>query len=230
MNIRVITNLNAMRIPPSPIQIVLFVFVLILLFTLVQIGLLHIAAEKLGIHFGTALFALFVCLLGSVINLPLFTLPLPPDSTPPPYTGWLLGSTQPRPDRVIVAVNLGGAIMPILFSVYLMTRIELGPLPVLLATAMVSAISYLLSRPIPGLGIAMPVFIPPMAAAICAFIFAPAHSAALAYISGTFGVIIGADLLRLKEAQRLGARVVSIGGAGTFDGIFLTGIVAVLLA
>ena len=219
-----------MRIPPSPIQLVLFVFILILLFTLVQIGLLHIAAEKLGIDFSKALFALFLSLLGSVINVPLFTLPLPPDTVPPPYNGWLLGPAKPRQDRVIVAINLGGAIMPILFSLYLIIRLQPGIMPVVLATTIVSAISYILSRPIPGLGIAMPIFIPPMAAALCAFIFAPAHSAAVAYISGTFGVIIGADLLRLKEIQRIGATVVSIGGAGTFDGIFLTGIVAVLLA
>lgn len=219
-----------MRIPPSPIQLILFVFILILLFTLVQIGLLHIAAEKLGINFSQALFALFASLLGSVINFPLFTLPLPPDTSPPPYTGWLLGQIRPRPDRAIVAINLGGAIMPILFSLHLLTRLEIGLLPVLLSIVVVSTISYLLSRPIPGLGIAMPVFIPPMAAALCALLFAPAHSAPLAYISGTFGVIIGADILRLKEIQRIGASVVSIGGAGTFDGIFLTGIVAVLLA
>jgi uncharacterized membrane protein len=221
---------DAMRTPPTPIQLLLFVFILILLFTLVQIGLLHIAAEKLGIDFRVVLFALFLSLLGSVINLPLFTLPLPPDSTPPPYTGWLLGSNQPRPDRVIVAINLGGAILPILFSLHLLTRFEFGAMPVLFSIAVVSTISYLLSRPIPGLGIAMPVFIPPMAAALCALILAPAHSAPLAYISGTFGVILGADILRLKEVQRIGASVVSIGGAGTFDGIFLTGIVAVLLA
>lgn len=219
-----------MRIPPTPLQLILFVFILILLFTLVQIGLLHIAAEKLGIDFSKALFALFLSLLGSVINVPLFSLPLPPDTTPPPYSGWLLGPSRPRPNRVIVAVNLGGAIMPTLFSLYLIMRLDLGLLPVMLASAVVSAISYILSRPIPGMGIAMPVFIPPMAAAICAFIFAPEQSAAVAYISGTFGVIIGADLLRLKEVQRIGATVVSIGGAGTFDGIFLTGIVAVLLA
>ena len=219
-----------MRIPPTPIQLIVFAFVLILLFTLVQIGLLHIAAEKLGINFGQALFALFLSLLGSVINLPLFTLPLPPDTTPPAYTGWLLGQIRPRPDRVIVAINLGGAIMPILFSLHLLTRSGLGPGPLLLSVIIVSTISYLLSRPIPGLGIAMPVFIPPMAAALCALVFAPGHSAPLAYISGTFGVIIGADILRLKEVQRIGASVVSIGGAGTFDGIFLTGIVAVLLA
>jgi uncharacterized membrane protein len=219
-----------MRLPPSPFQLILFAVILVLLFALVQIGLLHIAAEKLGISFSQVLFALFVSLLGSVINLPLFTLPLTADTPPPPYTGWLLGSYQPRPDRVIIAINLGGAIMPVLFSLYLLTRVELGVLPLVLSVIIVSTISYLLSRPIPGLGIAMPVFIPPMAAAVCALLFAPAHSPSLAYISGTFGVIIGADILRLKQVQRIGAAVVSIGGAGTFDGIFLTGIVAVLLA
>lgn len=219
-----------MRIPPSPVQLILFVFLLILLFALVQIGLLHIAAEKLGIGFGQALFALFVCLLGSVINLPLFTLPLPPDVTPPPYNGWILGPNPPRPDRILVAVNVGGAVMPILFSLYLLSHLHLSWLPVLAATVCVSAVSYFLSRPIPGLGIAMPFFIPPLVAALCALVFAPEHSAALAYICGTFGVIIGADLLRLKQIQRIGAAMVSIGGAGTFDGIFLTGIVAMLLA
>lgn len=220
-----------MRLPPSPVQLVLFIFLLVLLFTLVQIGLLHIAAEKLGIDFSKALFALFICLTGSVINLPLFSLPLPPDTTPSPFRGWLVGVTRPRPDRVIIAVNLGGAIMPVLFSFYLFTRLEIGVLPIVLATVVVSSVSFLLSRPVPGLGIAMPVFIPPMVAAVSAFIFAPAqHAAAVAYICGTLGVIIGADILRLKEVKYIGAAVASIGGAGTFDGIFLTGIVAVLLA
>ncbi|MEJ2362884.1 MAG: hypothetical protein P8Z75_15985 [Gammaproteobacteria bacterium] len=89
-----------MRLPPTPFQLILFVLILVLLFSLVQIGLLHIAAEKLGISFGQALFALLLCLLGSVINLPLFTLPMPPDVTPPPYSGWLLGPVNPRPDRI----------------------------------------------------------------------------------------------------------------------------------
>jgi uncharacterized membrane protein len=219
-----------MRLPPSPFQLILFVLILVLLFSLVQIGLLHIAAEKLGISFGQALFALLLCLLGSVINLPLFTLPMPPDVTPPPYSGWLLGPVNPRPDRIIVAVNFGGAIMPVMFCLYLIAHLQLGQIPLLLAIACVSAVSYFLSRPVQGLGIAMPLFIPPIVAALCALVFAPQHSAAVAYISGTLGVIIGADLLRLKQIQRIGAPVVSIGGAGTFDGIFLTGIVAVLLA
>jgi uncharacterized membrane protein len=52
----------------------------------------------------------------------------------------------------------------------------------------------------------------------------------VAYVAGTIGTLVGADLLNLRRVQDLGAPVVSIGGAGTFDGIFVTGILAVLLA
>ena len=47
--------------------------------------------------------------------------------------------------------------------------------------------------------------------------------------AGSMGTLIGADLLNLDKIQGLGAPVASIGGAGTFDGVFLTGIIAVLL-
>jgi uncharacterized membrane protein len=54
--------------------------------------------------------------------------------------------------------------------------------------------------------------------------------AALAYVAGTMGTLVGGDLLNLRRVRDLDAPVLSIGGAGTFDGIFVTGIVAVLLA
>jgi uncharacterized membrane protein len=87
-----------------------------------------------------------------------------------------------------------------------------------------------LARPVPGLGIALPAFIPPILSALLAWLLAPAQAPMVAYISGSFGVLIGADLLNLRNLAALRAPVVSIGGAGTFDGIFLTGIIAVLLA
>jgi uncharacterized membrane protein len=94
----------------------------------------------------------------------------------------------------------------------------------------VATLSYLLSRPIPGLGIAMPIFVAPVAAALAAILLGGEESPALAYISGSLGVLIGADLLRLWDIPRLGAPIASIGGAGTFDGIFVTGLLAVLLS
>ncbi|MDR9481040.1 MAG: DUF1614 domain-containing protein, partial [Spiribacter sp.] len=42
--------------------------------------------------------------------------------------------------------------------------------------------------------------------------------------------LLGADLMRLGNVRGLGSPIASIGGAGTFDGVFITGIVAVLLA
>ena len=72
--------------------------------------------------------------------------------------------------------------------------------------------------------------IAPIAAALIATILDPQQRAPLAYIGGTLGVLIGADLLRLKDIRKLGAPIASIGGAGTFDGVFVTGLLAVLLA
>jgi len=81
-----------------------------------------------------------------------------------------------------------------------------------------------------GVGIAVPIFVPPVVTALVAVLIARQHAAVLAYAGGSLGTLIGADLLNLGVVRGLGAPVASIGGAGTFDGIFLTGIVAVLLA
>ena len=61
-------------------------------------------------------------------------------------------------------------------------------------------------------------------------LLAQIYAPVIAYVSGTLGTLIGADLLHLRQISKLNAPVVSIGGAGTFDGIFLTGILAVLLS
>ena len=80
------------------------------------------------------------------------------------------------------------------------------------------------------MGIAIPTLVPPIAAALVAAVVSWRNAAALAYASGSLGVLIGADLLNLDKLRGLGAPVASIGGAGTFDGIFVTGLLAVLLA
>ncbi len=76
----------------------------------------------------------------------------------------------------------------------------------------------------------MPVFVPPLATTVTVLILSRRYAAPLAYISGSLGTLIGADLFNLGKIQGLGAPIASIGGAGTFDGIFVSGIVAVLLA
>ena len=100
----------------------------------------------------------------------------------------------------------------------------------LVATAIVAVVIHWMAYLVSGLGIAAPVFMPVAVTAIVAVMLSREDSAPLAYIAGSLGTLIGADLTNLDKVRGLGAPVASIGGAGTFDGIFLTGILAVLRA
>jgi uncharacterized membrane protein len=114
-------------------------------------------------------------------------------------------------------------------SLYLLVRYRLW-LEAAVATAGVAAFIHWMATPVPGLGIAVPVFAPALGAAVASLLLARERAAPLAYVTGSLGTLIGADLLNIDKIGDLGAPVASIGGAGTFDGIFLTGILAVLLA
>ena len=219
--------------PSSPLRLLLFIMALAFLAGFVQLGLISIAFDKLGLSPQSAYLLLLCTLAGSMVNLPLFSLksegavppPIPPELArlpffkPLPFTG-----------KTIVAVNVGGAVVPVAFSLFLIAHYPLTPFHIVAAVAVVATVAHTVSRPIPGIGIGMPILIVPIAAALIATILNPEQRAPLAYIGGTLGVLIGADLIRLKDIRKLGAPIASIGGAGTFDGVFITGFVAVLLA
>ena len=213
-------------------QLILFLLVLGFLLAFIQVGLLTIAFEKLGVSVEIAFLLLFASLIGSVINLPLFTIQSDVPMQPLPETLWRLLRLEHLifEGKTTVAVNVGGCLIPIGFSLFLLISQTINPFNALLGIALVAVVSFLSSRPIKGLGIGMPILIAPLSAALAALLIDPEHSAPLAYISGTLGVLIGADILHLKDIRNMGTPLASIGGAGTFDGIFITGIVAVLLA
>lgn len=226
-------KITFMRPNFSPQALIVFVAGLVLLVVIVQIGLVSIGFEKLGLSQDSAIMLLFSSLLGSVINLPLASLKVeqpPEESTTRPVFGLLRPVMAPFTGRMQIMVNVGGCLIPITFSLYLFTHTAFEPWRVILAIAIVSTFAFALSRPLPGIGIGMPAFAAPIAAAITATLVDSPHSAPLAYICGTTGVIIGADLLRIPDIRKFGVPFASIGGAGTFDGIFMTGLVAVLLA
>lgn len=217
--------------PFSPLHLLLLFLLLGFLLTFIQVGLLSIAFGKLGLSADSGLLLLFSALFGSLINLPVMRVSA--EEPPVELPDWIGLLRKPRlhfEGSTLIAINVGGCIIPVLFSLYLLKYTPLQATEVVTAVALVGAVCYYFSRPIPRLGIAMPVFIAPLAAALTALIISPEHSAPLAYICGTFGVLIGADLLRLKDVRRLGTPIASIGGAGTFDGIFITGLAAALLA
>ncbi len=212
-----------------PVRLLFLLFAVIFLATFIQFGVVSIAFEKLGLSQDSAYLLLLVTLAGSMINLPLFSVAAQAPETEAPSR--LLGLPQtPFLGRTLIAVNVGGALVPVAFSLYLLLHHPLAATTVTTAVTIVAAISYLTSAPLPGVGIGMPILVAPLAAALTAELLAPEQAAALAYIAGALGVLVGADLLRLSEVKKLGAPVASIGGAGTFDGIFLSGLIAVLLA
>jgi uncharacterized membrane protein len=131
--------------------------------------------------------------------------------------------------RQVLAINVGGAIIPTGLACYLTVHLHVWE-AALIATTIVAPVVWLVARPDPGVGIVTPAFVPPIAAALSAILVTQQAVAAVAFVCGTIGTLVGADLLNVRRIRDLGAPVASIGGAGTFDGIFLTGILAVLLA
>jgi len=210
----------------------LFVVILLGLVFLIEIGLLGRAYSALGLNPRVATLVLFGSLLGSYINLPLVR--LPEERVVSREVVEVFGIPFLAPVEVdwpgtILAINVGGAVIPILLSFYLVMRYDLWALGAL-ATAIVAFVVHRMATPVPGVGIQVPTIAPPLLAAGAALVLSRRFAAPIAYIGGSLGVLIGADLLNLGRLRSLGASVASIGGAGTFDGIFLTGVIAVLLA
>jgi uncharacterized membrane protein len=217
---------------PTRQKLFFFLFAVAFLVAFIQVGLLSIAFHKLGLSPNAAYLLLITSLFGSVINLPLFRLRSQRPAGLPPQLPSLFPiiPTLHTNTHILVAVNMGGCLLPIAFSLYLLNNTEVTVLQAIQAITFVTLISYFVSRPIQGIGIGMPLLVAPLAAALIAIAINPELSAPLAYIGGTMGVLIGADILRLKDIRQMGPPFAAIGGAGTFDGIFITGIVAVLLA
>jgi len=135
---------------------------------------------------------------------------------------------------MIIAVNVGGCLIPISLAVYEILRVlQRGTyefVVLLTVTVLNIALCYKLARPVPNIGIGMPALIPPLVAAFPSLILVPEFAPPIAFTAGVLGPLIGADLLHLKQIDRLWVGMVSIGGAGTFDGIVLSGMIASLLA
>jgi uncharacterized membrane protein len=210
-----------------------FIFLLFFVFALVQFGLFAWAFSRLGIPPEYLFSFMFLCIAGSMINIPLRKIRLEGNAEDWETIHFYGMRFRPprwvNPQEMVLAVNLGGAILPACLSFYLLSHAE-NPFRMLLALAIVTYAVFRLARPIAGVGIGTPMFIPPILAALSAMLINPQWAAPTAYVAGTLGTLIGADILHLNELKHLNAPVASIGGAGTFDGIFLTGILAVLLS
>ncbi len=209
-----------------------FVVLLAFLIISVEIGILRYAYERIGVGRRHMFALLMLSFLGSYVNIPVWQL-----SSHTVRTGeivafhgmlYVIPVVRDWPGTVI-AVNLGGAVIPTLLSIYLLVKNKLY-IRGLVGVAVVAACVHVVASPVRGVGIAVPTFTPPLVATAVALLLSRQYAAPLAYVAGSVGTLIGADLLNLGKIEGLGAPVASIGGAGTFDGIFMSGILSVVLA
>ena len=222
------------RDSPNPVgMLIVFAGLLMLgaLWALFLVGGIDYVYKRIGIPEGAMFGVVFGSLAGSGINIPIARLRGRQRSDVKEIQ--IFGRRYRVPvasqdTDTTLAVNLGGAVIPTGVSVYLLVKDSIwweGAVGV----AFVAVIVHLIARPVEGQGIEMPGFIPPLLAAGIALAIDPHMAAPVAYVSGTLGTLIGADLSNVDKMTELGGGMASIGGAGTFDGVFLSGLVAVLL-
>lgn len=180
-----------------------------------------------------ALFLVFVALspfvLGyHILEVGLQNLGLSPESATLILILVILGSLFSIPLGKRISLNVGGAVIPLLLCVYLLSRVPFKE--TLIAVVLMTVCSRMLSRYIPGKGVVMPALFPAIFAVGIAFFLAREFLAQVSFISGVLGVLIGADLIRLPFIDQNEKGKLSIGGAGVFDGIFLIGIISALIS
>ncbi|MBI5520317.1 MAG: DUF1614 domain-containing protein [Desulfovibrio sp.] len=251
------------RSGPPLLLIALVVVLLLGLFIALPVSLVAAAFGKLGLTGAQGLAVFLLTLVGSRWNLPVYRTTRLVRGEPAPasrlfgFSGQMGRIRFGQPFRQngfgaqgdglllseqVVAVNVGGCIVPCLLSAWFLWQMQLSGVLgawVALCVLIPALACYLLAKPMPGIGIGVPVLLPPAVAAMTAMILTPelaGHESLApraAYMAGALGTLIGADLAHLLNRRTLAvldAPLLSIGGAGTFDGIFLAGIIAVLLA
>ncbi len=225
------SQFHYLPLAPGFFSILVGLFI-ILLIVLLVFRALRYAYLSLGVSSSTATWLLFGSLIGSYFNIPIAELPQEGLQSDQVINFFGMQYTVPivgHQTGTVIAVNVGGAVIPTIMSIYLLITRQLW-VQGAIATAIVAVVLHWLATPLPGVGIAVPVFFPAIVAAVVALLLSRGNAAPLAYIAGSMGTLIGADLTNLDKVAGLGAPVASIGGAGTVDGIFLTSILAVLLA
>jgi uncharacterized membrane protein len=226
-----------MRSAP-PGCLALIVLGLVLLLPVVLANALLAALGKLGLGPTSSLLAALGIFLGSTINVPVTRIERSEmvEYLPNQLLGLhrLLSRPVQRRTYTVVAVNVGGCLIPTALAGYQGARLATqapSVLPAALAALAINvALCYYVAKPVANRGIAMPPLVPAGAAAVCGLVLAPEWAPPVAFMAGVLGPLVGADFLHLDDIAEIGTGMASIGGAGTFDGIVLSGLVATLLA
>lgn len=193
---------------------------------------------KLHVSPGTASLLVFGMLATGFLNISITRISRDRGMAHHPLSIVGLSDFWPRLQRVredtVIAVNVGGCLIPTGLALYELWYLgALGQqafVAVSIASVTTMIVCYLMARPVRRVGISIPGLVPPLLAAGLAVLVAPDQAPPVAFVAGVIGPLIGADLLHLSRVKEIEVGIVSIGGAGTFDGIVLSGVVAAYLS
>jgi uncharacterized membrane protein len=236
---------NSVRFPSigalSVFAIIIFVVLLILLIPLLFLGLIGAAFTRLGFSWLSALAVVLLILLGSSVNIPVYTIKrdmirVVPEgvSISDPFTPWSAGQVW----ETVISISLGGAVLPICVAVYLLyTALPLTgkslALPICAGILTVAVITYVSTRPAPGIGLQVPILVPALTALLVAVLLAGGvgiTAAVSAFVSGIIGVLCGGNLAQIPRIKDLDIPAWSIGGSGTFGSMLICCILPALIA
>lgn len=206
------------------------------------VDMLNTAMLRLHLSPAIGTLAVLGILLGSMFNVPLYRISRAGEQVVAPHRVFNYWGPIPHQQIVqqgtVIAINIGGGVIPVMLAAWEAMHVLDAGSParaMLLATAVNVVVCYMIARPVRGIGIMMPGLTSPLVAVMMTWLllggseFEP-YRASVAFVAGVSGPLIGADLLHLKDITRVSVGMLSIGGAGTFDGIVLSGILAALLA
>ena len=218
-------------LPVSLLLFFLFLFLFPFIWIAITLDVVEVAVAKLGFSPSVSLVLLASVLIGSMINIPLYKVESVVTVISDFHELWLrqfwgLPLHKVR-QQTIVALNVGGGLIPVFLAIYELIRSD--AIAILAVTVIVTIVSYYSAQIVPGIGIQMNALIAPLTAVLSAMLIAEPLASSVAFAGGILGTLIGADLLHLKEIERMSPGVFSIGGAGVFDGIALCGLLALLL-
>ncbi len=230
--------------PLTLIALIAVIGLIVIVIPLLFLGLAGKAITSLvGLSWLTATALVILILLCSFVDLPVWkvrreTIRVPHSDTgqfPDEFTRCESGGLW----ETTIAVNLGGAIIPLALSFYLLNRAsqvmsgETLYLRVLAGILVVAAMAYVTTRAMVGVGIRTPLFIPGLTALLCGVILAGGlglSAGVIAFVSVTIGTLLGANIAHLSHIGDLEVPKISIGGAGTFGAIFIGCLLSALIA
>ena len=210
-----------------PLPIILFIILIVLipvLLIMIQFNVINTAFSNMGLSTLQMVLYFAGVLIFSTINIPVYRKKVSTVIYEKNYFPLFKDNIK----SAIIAVNVGGAIIPVLMSLKLLSVIHIPSL--IPGIVIVSIVSYFSSKPVKHSGIKIYFILPLIVTVIISYLFCSVEMrSAYAFVSGTWGILMGADIMHLKHIDRLGTGVFSIGGAGVFDSLFFVGIIAAFI-